>query len=151
MRDKTVGDAMTPLESVYMLEVSGSINRRALKEVSYILNSRIILLYNYHLLQLTLRGHSRVPIYQGSRDNVCGMLLVKRLIDLDPDDYTPISTLQGAQTPPPSCLTTTPLYDMLNIFQTGKSMPNALSQIHNKKYNIIILTTLFLRSPGFGL
>ena len=34
MRDKTVQDAMTPLESVFMLEVSGSINRRALKEVS---------------------------------------------------------------------------------------------------------------------
>ena len=46
---------------------------------------------------------------------------MKRLVGLDPDDCTPISTVQGAQTPPPSCLTTTPLYEMLNIFQTGKS------------------------------
>ena len=34
MRDKTVGDAMTPLESVFMLDVSGTINRKTLKEVS---------------------------------------------------------------------------------------------------------------------
>ncbi len=34
MRDKTVGDAMTPLESVFMLEISGNINRKMLKEVS---------------------------------------------------------------------------------------------------------------------
>lgn len=72
-------------------------------------------------LQLTRRGHSRVPVYQGHRQNVCGILLVKRLLGLDPDETTPISTLQGAHTPPPSCLTTTPLYEMLNIFQTGKS------------------------------
>ena len=34
MRDKTVKDVMTPVESVYMLEVSGTINRKTVKEVS---------------------------------------------------------------------------------------------------------------------
>jgi CBS domain containing-hemolysin-like protein len=33
MRDKTVQDVMTPIESVYMLEVSGVINRKIVKEV----------------------------------------------------------------------------------------------------------------------
>ena len=33
MRDKTVQDVMTPIESVYMLEVSGAINRKIVKEV----------------------------------------------------------------------------------------------------------------------
>ena len=33
MRDKTVKDVMTPIESVYMLEVSGTINRKIVKEV----------------------------------------------------------------------------------------------------------------------
>ena len=33
MRDKTVKDVMTPIESVYMLEVSGTINRKIIKEV----------------------------------------------------------------------------------------------------------------------
>ena len=34
MRDKTVQDAMTPLESVYMLDIAGCINRKLLKEVN---------------------------------------------------------------------------------------------------------------------
>ena len=33
MRDKTVKDVMTPIESVYMLDVSGAINRKTVKEV----------------------------------------------------------------------------------------------------------------------
>ena len=33
MRDKTVKDVMTPIESVYMLELSGAINRKIVKEV----------------------------------------------------------------------------------------------------------------------
>ena len=35
MRDKTVQDAMTPLESVFMLDISASINRKTMKEVDY--------------------------------------------------------------------------------------------------------------------
>ena len=128
MRDKTVEDAMTPLESVYMLDISTYINRKTLKEVVILFTPQMHkVIYSCqgispaHNVQLVHRGHSRVPIYQGSKNNICGILLVKRLIGLDPDDATPVSTLQGAQTPPPSCLTTTPLYDLLNIFQTGKS------------------------------
>jgi len=62
-----------------------------------------------------------VPVFEGTPSNVVGMLLVKRLIKLDPDDCTPVRTLEGAYTPPPSCLTTLPLYDLLNSFQTGRS------------------------------
>jgi len=62
-------------------------------------------------------------MYDGTRTNVVGLLLVKRLIQLDPDNCTPIRTLEGAYTPPPSCLTTLPLYDLLNSFQTGRSKP----------------------------
>lgn len=102
MRDKTVGDAMTPLESVFMLDINGVINRKTMTELIH-------------------RGHSRVPVYKGDRGNVVGMLLIKKLIQLDPDDNTPISMLEGSQTPPPSCLTTMPMYDLLNHFQTGRS------------------------------
>ena len=60
-------------------------------------------------------------MYKGDTGNVVGMLLIKKLIKLDPDDNTPIITLEGSQTPPPSCLTTMPMYDLLNHFQTGRS------------------------------
>ena len=43
MRDKTVGDVMTPLESVFMLEISGNINRKTLKEVSSGCNLKVAL------------------------------------------------------------------------------------------------------------
>ena len=46
---------------------------------------------------------------------------MKKLIILDPDDNVPISEVVGAMIPPPSCSTTTPLYDILNQFQTGRS------------------------------
>jgi len=72
-------------------------------------------------LQLLEEGHSRIPVFEGERSNVCGLLLVKKLIQLDPDDGTPIRTIQGAFQAPPSCLTTTPLYEQLNQFQTGRS------------------------------
>ena len=60
-------------------------------------------------------------MFEGDRSNVCGLLLVKKLIQLDPDDCIPIRTIQGAFQVPPSCLTTTPLYEQLNQFQTGRS------------------------------
>ena len=33
MRDKTVGDCMTPVESVFMLDVDGVIDQEAMNEV----------------------------------------------------------------------------------------------------------------------
>ena len=73
------------------------------------------------LSQLILSGHSRVPIYKDTRQNIVGLLLIKRLIKLDPDDCTPIKDLQKSFISPPSCLTTTPLFDILNKFQEGRS------------------------------
>ncbi|XP_064405122.1 uncharacterized protein LOC135350301 [Halichondria panicea] len=102
MRDKTVEDAMTPLESVYMLNINAIIDRDTMKDI-------------------LARGHSRVPVYNNNHDNVCGILLVKTLIHLDPEDCTPVKLIRGSQIPPPSCLTITPLYDILNQFQTGRS------------------------------
>ena len=67
------------------------------------------------------RGHSRIPVYKDSRQDVVGVLLVKKLITLDPNNNTPISEIEGALIPPPSCATVTALYDILNQFQTGRS------------------------------
>ena len=122
MRDKTVVDAMTPLESVYMLDFNGVIDRNAMQEVC--INASLgIRFHTTHAppFQLLHRGHSRVPVCDGSNDKIVGMLLVKKLIQLDPDDCTPITSLPGAHIPPPSCLTNKPLYDLLNLFQTGRS------------------------------
>ena len=39
------------------------------------------------MLRTGAEGHSRVPVYSGRRESIVGMLLVKRLIVLDPARY----------------------------------------------------------------
>jgi CBS domain-containing protein len=93
---------MTPLESVFMLSYEDRIDKKTMNNI-------------------VVQGHSRVPVYRETGDNIVGMLLVKRLIHLDPDDCTPVANLEGAHIPPPSCHTSMPLFDLLNQFQTGRS------------------------------
>ena len=60
-------------------------------------------------------------MYENDHKNIIGLLIVKKLIKLDPEDNTPVRELEGASIPPPSCSANTPLFDVLNQFQTGKS------------------------------
>jgi len=75
---------------------------------------------SFNLLQISRKGHSRVPVYEGSRENIVGLLFVKSLIVLDPEDGTPIKDIYKAGsflTSP----TSEPLFGLLDKFQTGKS------------------------------
>ncbi|KAJ2745252.1 hypothetical protein GGI20_002320 [Coemansia sp. BCRC 34301] len=100
LSDKLVIDVMTDLSNVYMVDVNSRLNRRLLTE-------------------MLRRGHSRVPVFEGERINVVGVLLVKSLILLDPDDAVPVRDTKIASIP-----MVTPdvsLYDILNAFQEGGS------------------------------
>lgn len=66
--------------------------------------------------------------------------MVKKMIKLDPDDDVPISQIQGALIPPPSCSIDMPLYDILNQFQTGKSIDND----NNYSYMYFVIGHLYL-------
>jgi len=64
-------------------------------------------------------GHSRVPVYHGSRTNVRGMLLVKEHLKLDPDEATPVGRLRLRR---PCVMTpSTSILEALNMFQEGRS------------------------------
>ena len=39
------------------------------------------------MLKIHENGHSRVPVYRDKRENIVGMLLVKRLMVLDAAEY----------------------------------------------------------------
>lgn len=69
LRDKTVESVMT--KDVFMLSVHDTLN---LTTLSTIFNS----------------GFSRIPIYQESRNDIIGLLLVKDLLFVDPEDEIPI-------------------------------------------------------------
>ncbi|XP_078698530.1 uncharacterized protein LOC144926013 isoform X1 [Branchiostoma floridae x Branchiostoma belcheri] len=102
MRDKTAGSALTPFDKVFMLSIDGKMDKETMDMVIE-------------------AGHSRVPVYDGEKTNIVGLLLVKMLIKLDPVAATPIrSILQENPRYLPAVREDTPLFDLLNEFQQGK-------------------------------
>eukprot|EP00737_Agarophyton_chilense_P000069 gb/GEZJ01000085.1/.p1 GENE.gb/GEZJ01000085.1/~~gb/GEZJ01000085.1/.p1 ORF type:complete len:870 (-),score=129.14 gb/GEZJ01000085.1/:6169-8643(-) len=98
---KTVGQVMTLLNNVFMLEASLSLNFEV-------------------MLLVFQSGHSRIPVYDKSRENIIGVLFAKDLILLDPEDSVPIKTvlLFFGRTVLLVFYDTT-LNTMLNIFRQG--------------------------------
>jgi metal transporter CNNM len=113
MKNKKATACMTPLESVFMLHSEVVINKETLSMVRKV-NFELILIG----FQIYESGHSRIPVYKDSRQNIIGLLFVKRLITLDASDDITLSQLVLPQ------LITVPsskdLYELLNEFQTGK-------------------------------
>eukprot|EP00173_Palmaria_palmata_P004403 Plantae.Rhodophyta-Palmaria_palmata.ctg5911.p1 GENE.Plantae.Rhodophyta-Palmaria_palmata.ctg5911~~Plantae.Rhodophyta-Palmaria_palmata.ctg5911.p1 ORF type:complete len:481 (-),score=110.70 Plantae.Rhodophyta-Palmaria_palmata.ctg5911:206-1618(-) len=73
-----------------------------------------------NLLLIFQSGHSRIPVYAGSRDNIFGVLFAKDLILLDPEDCVPIKyVLSFFNRTLLLVYATTPLDEMLNIFKRG--------------------------------
>merc|ERR1712083_819119 len=77
------------------------------------------------LRQIYKTGYSRIPIYEGRKENVIGILLVKTLVLCDPD---PELTLKEFLTmsfkmlhKPQLVFPDTPLYDTINLFQEKKT------------------------------
>lgn len=104
MKTKTVEVAMLPLDDVFMLSITDKMDKATMSMVME-------------------KAHSRIPIYDGPYTNIIGVILVKSLIMLDPDDSTPISSLLDSQAGRTVLFVDEdmPLFDLLNIFQTGKS------------------------------
>mmetsp|Transcript_24979 Transcript_24979/g.38875 ORF Transcript_24979/g.38875 Transcript_24979/m.38875 type:complete len:184 (+) Transcript_24979:836-1387(+) len=91
---------MTPIDRVFMLSTQDKFDQETMERV------------------LTA-GHSRVPIYHNNKESIVGMLLTKNLLMLDWNDEVPVAECPIRRFPTvPSNM---PLYDILNIFQTGKS------------------------------
>ena len=72
LRDKTVSQVMTKIEDVFMLPLSAKLDLSTIEMVC--IDNRNILIE-----KIMEKGHSRVPIYHESRQNVIGVVLVKSL------------------------------------------------------------------------
>jgi metal transporter CNNM len=95
-----VKDVMLPLDDVYMLSTDAKLDSETLSSI----------------LQA---GHSRVPVYQGHPHNIRGMLLIKRLIVLNPEEKREVGSLPLLE--PLVVDSECSLLDLLYMFSEGKS------------------------------
>lgn len=101
LNDKTVRDVMTPIEDVFIMSSDTILDEEG-------------------IAKLVRSGYSRVPIHEpGKKDAIVGMLLVKNLIQYDPEDAQAVSSFH--LTPLPEASTDLTLLDCLNYFQQGRS------------------------------
>lgn len=71
---KKVREVMTPIENVFMLELHSCLDFES-------------------IAQIAQEGFSRIPVYEGDKENVVGLLHVKDFTLLDPDDNMPVEAL----------------------------------------------------------
>jgi metal transporter CNNM len=100
--------AMTPINMVFMLSMDAVLDEPTLTAV-------------------LASGHSRVPVHHpGDRLNIIGILLVKELILVDPKAKVHVSSMKVRSLP--RLLAETPMYDMLKLFELGRSHMAILTQ-----------------------
>ncbi len=61
LKTTKVKDVMTPLENVFMIDINANLDTQMLKKIY-------------------AEGYSRIPVYEGSRENIIGLLLSRDLI-----------------------------------------------------------------------
>ncbi|KDP35906.1 hypothetical protein JCGZ_09878 [Jatropha curcas] len=100
LTEKTASDAMTPISETFAIDINAILDRA--------------------LMNLILeKGHSRVPVYYEQPTNIIGLILVKNLLTIHPEDATPVKNVTIRRIP--RVPETMPLYDILNEFQKGHS------------------------------
>ncbi|KAL0384352.1 UNVERIFIED_CONTAM: DUF21 domain-containing protein [Sesamum radiatum] len=100
LSEKTAGDAMTPISETFAIDINAKLDRS--------------------LMNLILeKGHSRVPVYYEQPTNIIGLVLVKNLLTIHPEDEVPVKSVTIRRIP--RVPETMPLYDILNEFQKGHS------------------------------
>ena len=101
LTNNKASDVMTAYEKVEVIDCTQELNEKFLKELSN-------------------KGYSRFPVYKGTRDNVVGILLVKKLLGLNRFDMS----LEKLNIPLRKPLIVHPsmlLTELLVEFQKGKS------------------------------
>lgn len=101
MNRKYVSDIMTHIEDAFLLDYEAILD---FETVSEIMKS----------------GYSRIPVYEGQRNNIVTTLYIKDLAFVDPDDNTPLKTLcQFYQNPCNFVFEDVTLDVMFNDFKGG--------------------------------
>nr|GMD05177.1 DUF21 domain-containing protein At4g33700-like [Ipomoea batatas] len=119
LHEKTASDAMTPISDTFAIDINATLDR--------------------DLMSLILeKGHSRIPVYYEQPTNIIGLILVKNLLTVHPEDNIPVKNVTIRRIP--RVLETMPLDDILNEFQKGHSHMAVVVRQSNK--NLTFLFTL---------
>ncbi|XAR73017.1 hypothetical protein NMG60_11019860 [Bertholletia excelsa] len=111
LSEKTARHAMTPISETFSIDINAKLDR--------------------DLMNLILeKGHSRVPVYYEQTTNIIGVILVKNLLTIHPEDELPVKSVIIRRIP--RVLETMPLYDILNEFQKGHSHMAVVRQLKKK-------------------
>eukprot|EP01123_Difflugia_compressa_P010145 TRINITY_DN3636_c0_g1_i1.p1 TRINITY_DN3636_c0_g1~~TRINITY_DN3636_c0_g1_i1.p1 ORF type:complete len:444 (-),score=81.92 TRINITY_DN3636_c0_g1_i1:13-1311(-) len=101
MREKVCDSSIyTPLEKVFCLPSNTILDRDTIRKIHEC-------------------GHSRIPVYRKRKTHFIGILLVKDLIIVDPEDKVSLDSFDLVMLP--QLTSDTPLYTLLDHFQKGKS------------------------------
>lgn len=100
-KEKKVSDVMTSIQRVYMLEASAHLDYET-------------------MLQIYKSGYTRIPVYEGDRNKIVGLLYTKDLILIDPADRIELRTLVGLRgnRSVKYVLDSTPLDECFKTFKT---------------------------------
>ncbi|QCD84227.1 DUF21 domain-containing protein At2g14520 [Vigna unguiculata] len=100
LSEKTASDAMTPIAETFAVDINSKLDRELMNEILE-------------------KGHSRVPVFYEQPTNIIGLILVKNLLTVHPEDEASVKSVTIRRIPrvPESM----PLYDILNEFQKGHS------------------------------
>ncbi|CAG0917443.1 unnamed protein product [Notodromas monacha] len=130
LKRKTVREIMTKIDDVFMLSYDAVLDFSTMSEIRR-------------------NGYSRIPVFDKVRSNIVGILYVKDLVLMDPDDNTPLKTLCDYYRNP--CFFTfhdTPLDEMFRALREGDKGHLAFVQEvvddedHDPFYEIIGIVTL---------
>ena len=114
-KDKIVQDVMTPLENTFMLSADEQLNFET-------------------IARIFKTGYSRIPVYSINKNNVIGLLFVKDLIFIDPEDNTLVSSFvdifgRGLHVVWPD----DSLGDVLRELKSGKSHMALVRDVNNSE------------------
>ncbi|GMR50833.1 hypothetical protein PMAYCL1PPCAC_21028 [Pristionchus mayeri] len=132
LADKVVEQVMTKIDDVFMLPDETILNAKTIAEIVRI-------------------GYTRIPVYsEGDRNNVTGLLIVKDLALLDPDDNFSVRTVCGYhQHTVKYVFNDTPLAIVLENFKKGDGHLAMVKKVHvseesaeDPSYDLVGLVTL---------
>ncbi|XP_050049356.1 unextended protein-like [Dermacentor andersoni] len=103
LKKKTANQAMTRMDDVFMLPVTAVLDFETVS-------------------QIIAQGYTRIPVFEGDRNNVVGLLNIKDLAFVDPEDEIPLRTLcEFYNHPVTFVFEDETLVNLLNEFKKGQS------------------------------